>query len=221
MSGMLFSMLPARIGGPCPTWCGCWIRERKVRKMQLINTTKPYKMAMNSYANSERWVLLETVSYTHLVLILSLISDLLECVSFYFFLNCWLTVIFGHFLYLSLGNTWRLLDKCSTQYRSQFSTKRDFYVIFACSVIWHRCTQTIYSYDLTGCTCMLVILWIHLRWTCCYPKWDLFNANNDLILTIGGPLCQCKCCGDVVYNVCTLSLFPWYSYLDNIFPQDR
>lgn len=46
-----------------------------------------------------------------------------------------------------------------------------------------------------------VIGYVKERWTCCYPKWDLFNANHDLILTIGGPLCQCKCCGDVVYNV--------------------
>ena len=55
------------------------------------------------------------------------------------------------------------------------------------------------------CTCNL---FTYFRWTCCYPKWDLFNANRELILTIGGPLCQCKCCGDVVYNV-GIFIFPW------------
>ena len=52
----------------------------------------------------------------------------------------------------------------------------------------------------------VISVFTHFRWTCCYPKWDLFDANRELILTIGGPLCQCKCCGDVVYNVCIFIL---------------
>lgn len=46
-----------------------------------------------------------------------------------------------------------------------------------------------------------VIGYVKERWTCCYPKFDLENANEELLLTISGPLCPCKCCADVEFNI--------------------
>lgn len=62
---------------------------------------------------------------------------------------------------------------------------------------WPCCLQELEVHAPPG----QVIGYIRERWTCCYPRFDIYDANDQIILTIAGPLCQCKCCADVVYDV--------------------
>ncbi|KAI8775528.1 phospholipid scramblase 1 [Biomphalaria glabrata] len=38
-------------------------------------------------------------------------------------------------------------------------------------------------------------------WTCCVPKYKVYDAQNQCVFTIVGDCCYCKCCADVVFRV--------------------
>ena len=42
---------------------------------------------------------------------------------------------------------------------------------------------------------------LFIRWTCWTPKYKVFDAQNQVVFTIVGECCYCKCCADVIFHV--------------------
>ncbi|CAD5112936.1 DgyrCDS2143 [Dimorphilus gyrociliatus] len=38
-------------------------------------------------------------------------------------------------------------------------------------------------------------------WTCCIPKYEIYDANGSLLFQIVGDCCVCKCCTDVHFKI--------------------
>ncbi len=44
---------------------------------------------------------------------------------------------------------------------------------------------------------------VYFRWTCWTPKYEVYDAQDQLLFRIEGDCCYCKCCTDVRFQVCT------------------